>query len=128
MSQFYISSGSSSAATEVTGQATSVNGSTEDIITVDLGGSAAVYRFEFSVVGRDTSTGDGVTYRVRGSMRTNGTTATEISTEVSNEAEDASLVAADIAFSASGNDAVLSVTGVAGQTITYNAVGSYVAV
>lgn len=110
------------------GSGTAIGAATADLITFDLGASAAVYRFTFIVAGRDTGTGEGATYNVLGAMRTDGVTATEISIDIDNEAEDAALVDAEIDLLASGNNAVLRVTGVAGQNISFQAVGSYVVV
>ncbi len=110
------------------GDATSINGSTEDIITLDLGSSAACYRFSFDIAGRDTGTGDCVGYSLDGTVKTNGTTATLVASPFTDNDEDASLLTASIGLIASGNNAVLQVTGVAGETIVYKAVGTYVRV
>lgn len=101
---------------------------TGDIITYGLGASAAVYRFRFDVTGRDTSTGDGVGYTLFGSARTDGAAATVIATPFVDNDEDASLLAASLTLVASGNSVILQATGVAGQTISFNAVGFYVKV
>ena len=101
---------------------------TGDIITFDLGASAAVYRFTFVVSGRDTTSGDGVGYTVDASARTDGAAATTIATPFIDADEDASLSAALITVVASGNNVILRSTGVAGQTIDYSAVGYYVVV
>jgi hypothetical protein len=101
---------------------------TGDIITFDLGASAAVYRFSFDVTGRDTATGDGVGYNVFGSARTDGATATVIASAFVDNDEDATLLAASMNLVASGNDIILQALGVAGQTINFNAVGYYVKV
>lgn len=98
---------------------------TGDIITYGLGASVAVYRFRFDVSGRDTSTGDGVGYTLLGSARTDGATATIIATPFIDNDEDVSLLAANLALVASGNNIILQATGVAGQTISFNAVGYY---
>jgi len=114
----------------ITGTATVVGAVTGDIVTFSLGGSAAVYRFQFDVVGRDTGTGDGVGYSVFATFRTNGAAATLIDTPgpFVDHDEDASLLLASMTMIASGNNAILRATGVAGQTINYNAVGTYVVV
>ena len=112
----------------LTGSGTSVNAASADLITFALGASAAVYRFSFYVSGRDTGTGDGLGYTVDGSARTNGAAATIISTPDVDADEDASLLTATIDLVASGNNVILRVNGVVGQTITYKAVGTYVVV
>lgn len=112
----------------VTGTASSVNGATADIITFSLGASPAVFRFSILASGRDTGTGDGVGYTVDAAARTNGATATIISTPDIDADEDASLSTALMSFIASGNNVILRATGVVGQTISYNAVGYYVVI
>lgn len=112
----------------LTGTATSVNASTEDIVTFTLVATDACYRFEFFITGRDTATGEGVGYTMFASARTDGAAATVVATPFLDNDEDASLITATVGMIASGNDVILQVTGVAGQTITYKTVGSYVAV
>lgn len=107
---------------------TSTNGSVEDLITFDLGSDPACYRFNFIVAGRDTGTGDGVGYSVDATLKTDGATATIVAAPYTDNDEDASLLDAEITVVASGNNAVLRVTGVASQTIVYKAVGQYVVV
>lgn len=115
----------------ITGSATVVGAVTGDVVTFPLSASPSVYRFNFLITGRctaGTSSGEGLGYTVDGSIRTDGTTATIISTPDIDADEDASLTLALIAASASGNNLVIVVTGVAGQTISYKAVGYYVVV
>ena len=113
------------------GTGTSTNASNADLITLDLGGSAAVYRFEFLVAGRSTAgaaTGQGVSYFLTGAVRTDGATATIISTPFQDVDEDAALIGGAAAIVASGNNLILRLVGILGETISYNSVGSYVVV
>ncbi len=110
------------------GTGTSTNASVLNLSTLTLGSSAGVYRFQFYISGRDTVSGDGIGYTVFASAKTNGVTATIISTPFVDNDEDASLVAASADFVASGNTVILQVTGVAGRTINYSSVGTYVVV
>lgn len=112
----------------LTGTATSTNGSVENLVTFALGASVATYRITFDVSGRDTVSGDGVGYTLWGTVKTNGAAASIISSPFIDNDEDASLLGADITLIASGNNAILRVTGVAGRTINYKAVGQYVVV
>lgn len=107
---------------------TSINGSTEDLITFDLGVNPAVYRFKFDICGRDTGTGDGVGYTVFASAKTDGASATIIATPFVDNDEDTSLLDASTNVIASGNNIILQVTGVLLQTISYKSLGSYVRV
>jgi len=122
------SSSSGGGASALSGTATSSNASTEDIITLDLGSTGKVFRFYFMITGKDTTSGDGVGYHLFASARTDGATATAIATEFIDADEDASLNAASVAFTVSGNNMVLQVTGVAGQTVTYLATGNYISI
>jgi len=90
-----------------------------------------VYRFTFIVSGRDTAganVGTGLGYTVDASARTDGSTSTIISTPDIDADEDTVLSAALMAVVASGNNVIVRATGVAGETISYRAVGSYVVV
>ena len=110
------------------GSGSTTGATTADLITIALGASAAVYRLEFKVSGRDTTSGDGVGYSVLTSIRTDGVTATVIQSPFIDTDEDASLTGANIDFIASGNNGILRVTGVALRTINYQSVGYYILV
>lgn len=101
---------------------------TGDIITFPLSNTSSVYRFDFLVTGKDVATGDGVGYNVSASARTDGASSAIISIPDIDADEDISLLTAEIDFIASGNNVILRATGVAGQTISYNAVGYYVVI
>ncbi len=110
------------------GEVESEEGSVEDLITFSLSDSAASYRFNFDVIGRETTTGATVGYSVDGTAKTDGSTASLVATPFIDNDEDASLITANIDLVVSGNDVILQVTGVVGTTITYKAVGLYVVV
>lgn len=110
------------------GTATSVNGATVDLVTFTLGAVAGCYRFNFDVAARDTTTNDGIGYTLKGTVKTDGATATMVAAPFTDNDEDPAVLTADIDLVASGNNAVLQVTGVAAKTITYKAVGQYVVV
>ena len=112
----------------LSGSATSTNGSTEDLITIQLDGTATVYRFYFMIVGRETGTGEGLGYHLLASGKSSGAAATLIQTEFIDADEEAALNAADINLIASGNTLILQVTGVAGTTIQYLATGNYISI
>ena len=112
-----------------TGSAGIVGALTGDLITFDCGTptGAGTFLFKVRVVGYTTTGPAGVGYEITGTVRTDGTTtATLIGTPDKIVNEDASLTAGDCALVVSGNDAIVRATGVAGVTITYNAVLEYV--
>lgn len=74
------------------------------------------------------ATGDGLGYSVDATVKTDGATATLVASPFTDNDEDPSLLDAEITVVASGNSAVLQVTGVTGETIAYKAVGTYVVV
>jgi len=110
------------------GIATSVNGSVEDLITFNLGSASASYRFEFEIAGRDTSTNDCIGYTMFGSAKTDGSTSIIIASPFIDNDEDSALISASLNLVSSGNDVIVQVTGVLGQTINYKGVGTYVVV
>lgn len=110
------------------GTGTTVGNVTDDVVTFGLGAAPAVYRITFDVAGIAGS-GDGVGYFLSGTAKTDGATATVIASPFIDDDEDSSLEPeAGITLIASGNNVILQVTGVTGQTINYNAVGTYVKV
>ncbi len=110
------------------GTATSTNASNADMVTFSLAATPTVYRFYFDATGRDTGSGDGVGYTLYGSARTDGASATIIATPFIDTDEDASLIGASINLLASANSIVLRGIGVAGRTVNFSAVGTYVQV
>ncbi len=112
----------------LTGSGTSTNASVVSLITFSLAATAQSYRFNFDVVGRETTTGDTVGYSVDGTAKTNAAVASLVATPFIDNDEDASLITANIDLVVSGNNVILQATGVAGTTITYKAVGLYVVV
>lgn len=110
------------------GAATSINASTENLITFPLANVEKCYRLECFVTGRDTVTGDGIGYTVLASARTDGINAAIIATPFVDNDEDASLVTASITLIALGNDIIVQVTGVTSQTIVYKCLFSYIEV
>lgn len=104
---------------------TTLGATTANIITLDLGATDAVYRFSFEVVGRDESNGDAIGYTVKATFKTDGATASRIDSVYQDKDDDSALAAASIDMVASGNNAVLQVTGIAGKNISHGVVGYY---
>lgn len=115
----------------LTGSGSTVGAVTADLITFALAASASVYEFTFMVAGKDTAgafVGNGVGYNVVTCARTDGATATQIGSATIDVNEDAGLAGGLVSLVTSGNNVILRVTGVAGETISYKAVGTYVVV
>jgi hypothetical protein len=101
---------------------------TGDLITFALGATPGTYKFTFNIAGFNASTPAGLGYDIDASVRTDGATATVISTPDGDEDEDAALINADWDVIGSGNSVILRVTGVAGLDINWSSVGYYVLV
>lgn len=108
-----------------TDQAETIGATTADITTVPLT-VAGTYTFECRVAAW-TSTGPaGAGFAINGVIRSDGVTATLIGDSDGFFHSDASLDSADVNIIASGNDAIIRVTGVAGLTIEWGAFTVYV--
>ena len=107
-------------ACETTGQ--TVGATTDNITCIDLGATPGTYSFRINVAGfvsAGTDAGDGCGYFFTGVARTDGAAATVIPTEDKFVVEDAAIIDCDVSLSASGNNLVVDVTGVAGDTIEW---------
>ena len=108
------------------GLATTVGGTTADIITFSLGATPATFFFTFQLAAFNPSTPSGAGYASFGTARTTGAAATVIGDTDSVVHEEAALIATDFNLIPSGNNVILRVTGVAGLTIDWSLVGYYV--
>lgn len=109
----------------LTGSGTSTNGSTATLIDFALTNNQS-YRFTFDVIGRDTTSGDTYGYKVFATVKRIAGVVSIIDTPFDDSDEDN--IAASLAIVISGADIHVDVTGVAGTTIIYKAVGTYVVV
>lgn len=108
------------------GTGTTVGATTDDVITLDLGGTASAYTMEARVGSFESSTPAGGGMWVLGVFRTDGASASLVATEAEDTFLEAALMDAEVAWVASGNDAILRVTGVAGLTVNWAATAEYV--
>jgi len=107
------------------GTGSTVDAATSDIITFSLGATPGTYAFEVRVAGFESTTPAGVGYSLFGTVRTTGAAGTVAGTVDRINNEEAALVLANATIVASGNNAVVQVTGVAGFTISWSVVGLY---
>lgn len=109
------------------GTGTTVGNTTADLITFSLGGTPKCYKFRFEVAGFNSSTPAGCGYQINATVRTTGAAATVISIPDGDTDEDAAIeVDSDWTVVASGNNAILRVTGTTGLTINWVAQGYYI--
>ncbi len=119
------SSGGNTVTVQLTNRSTAVTITTDatptTLLTLVLPATPGAY-YVYGNVQAFTSTGPaGGGYSFSGGYLTDGATATELGTEYHDTFQSASLITSDIALSASGNNAILTVTGVVGLTIDWNA-------
>jgi hypothetical protein len=104
-----------------TATVTTADATPTTLMTFALPAVAGTY-YVYGNVQAFTSTGPaGGAYSFSGGYITTGAAATELGTEFHDTFQSAALLTSDIALSASGNNAILTVTGVAGLTINWNA-------
>lgn len=108
-----------------TGTVTTADATLTTIITLPMGATPATYYVYGNVVAFNSTGPAGGGYSYSGGFRTDGVSATELGVELHDEFEDAAFVTADVFLSASGNNIVLSVQGVAATSVNWNALMEY---
>jgi hypothetical protein len=104
---------------EGTGQ--TIGAVSDDIITLALGTTPGVYEISIRVTAFESTTTSGGGYRVNAAVRTTGATAVLIGLNAIDVFEEAALAGCAVSLVASGNNAIVRVTGVAGLTIDWSA-------
>lgn len=108
------------------GSGTTVGAVTADLITFGLSGTPATFFFNFSTAAFNSSTPAGASYETFSTVSTDGVTATVIGDTDSIAHVQAALMGSVAEMVASGNNAIFRVTGVAGLTINWTVVGTYI--
>ena len=99
---------------------------TVDLFTQDLGSIAGVYNFNISVAGFESTTPAGCAFTIEGAVRTDGTSASIFVTQdVINDKETA-ILDCNFELVTSGNNLIARATGVAGLTINFKALATYI--
>ncbi len=126
------SSGSNTLTAQLTnrlrGTATTIGAVTADLVTFSLGATPATITIDSNFVAFESATPAGAGYSIFGSVRTTGAAAILVGTPDKINNEDAALIAGNADLVVSGNTAILRVTGVAGLTINWVVVATYVRV
>ena len=110
----------------LTGTGTTVGATTADLVTFSLGAVAGAYNFELKVIGFNASTPASTGFTVLGTMRTDGATATIEAVPDETPIENVALITCDVDMIASVNNLIIRVLGVAGLTINWNVLATYV--
>lgn len=118
-----------------TGTVITMDNTPTTIYTFPLGTTAGVYHFDGNIVVYNTTplpnpdplnpSPSGASYSFASAWRTDGATATEISTEFKDLFEEFAMTTADFNIDPSTNDIVFSVTGITGSTIHWNLFFTY---
>lgn len=108
------------------GSGTTVGATTADLVTFALGATPAVFFFSFETAVFNAATPAGAGYATYTTVITDGATATLIDDTDSIVHESPALITTIAEIVVSGNNAIFRVTGVAGLTINWVTVGSYV--
>jgi hypothetical protein len=108
------------------GTGTTVGATTADLVTFSLGVTPGAYNVEAKVVGFNSSTPSSTGFTVIGTVRTTGAAGALDGTPDETPVESIALIASDVDFIISGNNLIIRVTGVAGLTINWNVVATYV--
>jgi len=107
--------------TPYSGTGQTVGAVTADLITIPLGATPATYAIEARIAGFESTTPAGCGYSLFATFRTTGAAAVVCGTVDKITNEEAALIAANATMVASGNNAVVQVTGVAALTINWKA-------
>jgi hypothetical protein len=124
------SSGSNTLTIQITnrlqGTGTTVGATTADLYTFALGATPRTFIIEANIAAFNSTTPAGAGFSTYSTIITDGATATVIDDTDAISHRSPALIAADAEIIASGNNAILRVTGVAGLTINWSSVGTYV--
>lgn len=108
------------------GTGSTVGATTADLVTFSLGATPGAYNFELKVVGYDAVTPSATGFTIIGTMRTTGAAAAIVGTPDETVVEDVAMITCDVDMVASGNNLIIRSLGVAGLTINWNVVSTYV--
>jgi len=125
---FVLGSGNTSTiflSNRISGTATTTTAGTANLVSLNLGSSPGTFVFDIRVCGVDTTTPAGSGYSIFATFYTNGSMATLVQDADRINQESPPVIGGLATMIASGNTAVVQVTGVAGETINWNCVGNY---
>lgn len=111
----------------VVGAITTLDATPVDMITFDLatGGATGVYIFTGDVTAYNINDNAGASYTFEAAARTSAGVGTEIAVEIKNSFEELAMAPATFSISVSGNNLLVSVTGIAAKAINWNSFFTY---
>jgi len=102
-----------------TGAVTTTDATPITIITFNCGATPGVYTIVGSISGFNSTVASGGSYQFIAGVRTTGAASILIASQISDIFEEAGMAASDISVSASGNDFLVTVTGIAATNISW---------
>lgn len=105
----------------LTGTLTTTDATLTTILTLPLGATPSVWFVGGDITAYDITDSAGAGYSLNAVVKTDGASATEVGVEYTTELEDAAMVTADLISSASGNNLLIRVQGIAGKTVNWYA-------
>jgi len=111
------------------GTTTTTDATPDTSISLALGATPGVYTFDIQIAGYDATDDEGVGYAIFGTVRTTGAAATVIGTPdkiVNEEAAPVNLSSCNANLTASGNSAVITLTGIAATTIRWRVLSTFI--
>lgn len=108
-----------------TGSVTTTNATPTTLISFAMA-TAGTYAFDINISNFNTTDTLGSTFAIFVGMRSTGAAATELNLEDKVINQEAGNTGCDITITTAGNALVIQATGLAGKTINWNAVGTYV--
>jgi len=110
------------------GMGTTTDVTSVDLVTFTLDSSESTYLFNFNLVGYDDSSNIGLGYNVICQATTDGAAATVLGNPLIFGNADLALVGVLVEFVSSGNNVIFRVTGVAGETIDFKTICTFMVV
>lgn len=109
----------------MTDTVTTANATPTTILTFPLGATSGVYFIEGDIVAYDLTDVAGGAYSFASGVRTTGAAAVDMGIEFKDSFEEAAMATADFDVTVSGNNSIITVTGIAGKTINWNVYLTY---
>lgn len=125
MSQFFLGEDTSSDPLPFADTATTTDATPTTITTLALT-AAGTYSIEAKIAAYNTTDGTGAGYKIFTTAVSDGATAIKLGTEDKITNEQSGMTACDVSVTTSGANVLIQVTGIAGKTINWSCVGSYV--
>ena len=126
MSQFFTSTTSLFPPVLNTGSVPAAT--TGTMVSTPLSSVASAYRFSYTIIARDATTGDAIGFTVYATFTTDGAVATRVQDPYIDADESSPLATSTVDVVASGNNVNLTLQNNSANTLFYSVYGNYVRV